>query len=110
MQTLFDRRVLSRLRWPFCSLPPGLTWQAGTQTQGGNPLNSSCRTLNSRIACRYGPQLERLYAEQEERLKERLRAMRAGGDASVPERVQQALQVCCRAHPALVAYLFSSAA
>jgi hypothetical protein len=29
----------------------------------------------------------------EERLKERLRAMRAGGDASVPERVRQALQV-----------------
>ena len=33
--------------------------------------------------------------------------MRAGGDASVPERVQQALQVRCRAHPALFAYLCS---
>lgn len=43
---------------------------------------------------RYGPRLEALYAELEARQRERLRAMRAGGDdASVPERVRQVLQV-----------------
>lgn len=42
---------------------------------------------------RYAAELEALYSALEERQQERLRAMRAGGDATVPERVRQALEV-----------------